>query len=616
MDNMLTVTFEPDGRTVHVLPGTRAIEAAGLAGIPLNTPCGGQGTCGKCKVELLNHRPEPTEAELNLLTADELRRGMRLACQLRIHHDATISVPDQTRFFEQTILTEGTRGAFNLEPNLTKHPVMVPPASAGDPRSCLDRLIEALGKNGKDLQVDLTLARTLSTLAAENAFQATVVMRDDRIYRLEPGDPTDRLWGIAFDIGTTTIVGTLLDLNTGRPQGVASRTNPQVSFGDDVVSRINYAQQHPDGLNRMRQRLLNCMEEMIAELLQNAAIKPEWVYEITAVGNTTMNHIFLGLDPTSIGRAPYVAVLRGAMDVEGSDMGLNACPNASLYTLPNIAGFVGSDTVGVVLATGMMFARDLQLAIDIGTNGEVVLGNRDRLVACSCAAGPAFEGARIRHGMRATEGAISKVVINEGIEVEVIGGGPPRGICGSALVDVVAELLRLGLIDQSGRMAQADQAPKDVPEEVREALTEVDGQPAVTLADATHSGTGEPVVLTQRDVREVQLAKAAIRAGIEVICRHCEVDPLEVSRILLAGGFGNFIRRSNAIRIGLLPPVPTSRVEFVGNAASEGAKMALLSRSCRRNAELISRNTEYVELANRPDFQNLFAEHLMFPRQQ
>ena len=616
MSSTFKVTFEPDGRTVHVLAGTKAIEAAGRAGIILNTPCGGQGTCGKCRMELLNHAPQPTEAEVDLLTEDELGRGIRLACQTQINRDTVISVPEETRFFEQTILTEGTGRAVSLEPNARKRFVHVPSASVADLRSCLDRLIDAIGEDGKDLQVDLPLVRALSSFAGEDGLEATVVTRGDKIDRLEKGDTTQRLWGIAFDIGTTTIVGTLLNLNTGRSEAVASRTNPQVSFGDDVVSRINYAQQHPDGLDRMRGRLLDCLEEMIAELARDASVEPDWIYELTAVGNTTMNHIFLGLDPASIGRAPYVAILRSPMDVKAGELGLDSCRDAGLYTLPNIAGFVGSDTVGVILATGMMSASDVQLAIDIGTNGEVVLGNRDRLVVCSCAAGPAFEGARIRHGMRATEGAISKVVVNGGFEVEVIGGVPARGICGSALVDVVAELLDAGIIDESGRMAARGQAPQRTPAGVRDALTELDGQPAVTLVDAAESGTGEPVVLTQRDVREVQLAKAAMRAGIEVLCRHCGVDVQEVSRIMLAGGFGNFIRRSNARRIGLLPPVPTSRIEFVGNAASEGAKMALLSRSCRRDAELISRNTEYVELATRPDFQDLFAEHLMFPREE
>jgi len=608
------VTFQPDGRNVFVLRGTKAVEAAGQGGIALNQPCGGQGTCGKCKVRVLENPPEPTDAEKRLLGADELREGARLACQLSIDRDMVIWVPEETRFFEQQILTEGTGPAYRPEPNVRKRFVTLPPPTVEDLRSCLDRLTDSLSDEGEEFRVDLSLLRALPSAIKEEGFKVTVVLQGNRIEWIERGDTTDRIWGVAFDIGTTTIVGALIDLRTGKQDAVASRTNPQIHFGDDVVSRIRYAEQHPKGLEQMRKRLIGCLNDIIVELVNTAGIEHPSVYEAVAVGNTTMSHIFLGLDPTSIGHAPYVAVLRSGLDVKASNVGLEINQNANLHTLPNIAGFVGSDTVGMIIATGMMHTEEVRLAIDIGTNGELVVGNRDRLVACSCAAGPAFEGARIKHGMRATDGAISKVVINEGIEVNVIGGGRPSGICGSGLVDAIAELLNAGIIDETGRIVEPQRQPEHVEASLADAVTEMDGQPAVVLVGADRSKTGQPLALTQRDVREVQLAKAAVRAGVEVLCRHYGVDMEDVVRILLAGGFGNFIRRSNAQRIGLLPPVPTRRIEFVGNAALAGAKVALVSRSFRREGELISKKTEYVELANRRDFQSLFAEFMMFPR--
>jgi uncharacterized 2Fe-2S/4Fe-4S cluster protein (DUF4445 family) len=325
-----------------------------------------------------------------------------------------------------------------------------------------------------------------------------------------------------------------------------------------------------------------------------------------------MTHILLGVDPASIGRAPYVTVLRESVDVKAREVGLEINRNANMHVLPNIAGFVGSDTVAMILASGMARDDAVQIGIDIGTNGEVVIGNRERLIACSCAAGPAFEGARIRYGMRATEGAVSKVVINDAIEVGVIGGGRPSGICGSGLVDAVAQLLDAGVIDPTGRIRGRGDLPEGVPAAVREALTEFEGQPAVILVPEGRSKIREPILLTQRDIREVQLAKAAIQAGTQVIASEFGVEPQDVDRVLLAGGFGNFIRRSHAKRIGLLPPIDTDRIEYIGNAASSGAKIVLACRDCREEAEKISLNTHYIELANRPDFQMHFMEAMMF----
>lgn len=604
------VTFQPEGRNVFVLGGTKVVEAAGRAGIILNQPCGGEGTCGKCRVQVLADAPEPTAADERLLDREQLAEGWRLACQLAIGGNMVVSVPQETRFFEQMVLTEGKGCKYPFEPNLRKTFVEVAEPTVEDQRTDLERLCAALDAPAPE--ADLPLIQALHRILVKGRHRVTAVIEGGRIQWVEAGDTTRAVWGVAFDIGTTTLVATLMDLRTGRSAAVTSRTNPQVHFGDDVVSRISYIENNHDGLKRMRKRLLRSLNEMVVELCERADTGPDAIYEATAVGNTTMSHIFLGVDPSPIAHAPYVGVFREAVDIKAREVGLEINPNANLHMLPNIAGFVGSDTVGMVLATGMAREPVLRLAIDIGTNGEVVVGNRDRLLACSCAAGPALEGARIGCGMRAAEGAISKVIINEGIEVGVIGGGRPVGICGSGLIDAVAQFLDVGLIESTGRMADPERAGA-LPDSLRRAVVEHDGAPAVTLVPAAGTKAGEAIVLTQRDIREVQLATAAIRAGVQMLVGEFGTEFEDIHQVLVAGGFGNFIRRSHARRMGLLPPVRRDRIEFIGNAASTGAKTVLTCRSCRGESERISRETEYIELAGRADFQACYVEAMIFP---
>lgn len=607
------VTFQPEGSSVFVLGGTTVVEAAGQAGIILNTPCGGEGTCGKCRVEVQRHAPDPTPAEQRQLTEAEVDSGVRLACQMTIERDTVVSVPESTRFFEQVVLTEGREHRFRLHPNIRKRRLTVTEPAREDLRSDLDRLRAALRPECENPRFDLALVRQLPRILRAADFEVTVVLDGPDVIAVEKGDTTGRIFGVAVDVGTTTIVGTLTDLSTGEKVGVASRTNPQVHFGDDVVGRIRYAEEHPDGLQQLHRRLIICLNEIMLELADAAGVELTEIYEVTAVGNSTMTHLMLGIPPDPIAHAPYVPVIREGIDVKATSLDLDVHPSANLHVLPNISGYVGSDTVAVALAARLMHSEEVLLAIDIGTNGEVIMGNRDRLISCSCAAGPAFEGARIRHGMRAAEGAISKVVINDRIETAVIGGGRARGLCGSGLLDAVAELLTIGLIEPSGRMRLPDNLPEELPEPLRRAVTTVDDEPAVILVDAHHSKTEAPIVLTQKDVRELQLAKAAIWAGIQVVCGEFALQPHEVSQVLLAGGFGNFIRRSSAQRIGLLPDTPTRQIEFIGNAASVGARIALMCRECREEARRISEQTRYLELANRTDFQMFYTEAMMFP---
>jgi len=545
----LKVGFLPENIHVHVLPGTTVLEAAGRANIIVETPCGGKGTCGQCRVVVSRNAPPPTAGERELLSAAEIAQGVRLACQARITADLTVEVPAASRFLGQRILARGVEDAVcTLEPSVS----------------------------------------------------------------LDADDSAGRLCGAAFDIGTTTIVGALMDLAGGGQVASASRANPQIPLGDDVIARIGHAG-NDGGLDQLQALVVDCLNEMTAEMCEAAGIGVDSVYEVTFVGNTTMNHILLGIDPTPLAHAPYEAVLLDSRSVPADELGLRIRAGGRVYTMANIAGYVGGDTVGVILASGMHEHEGVQLALDIGTNGEIVLGGRGRLVACSTAAGPAFEGARIRHGMRAAKGAIEKVIIDDRVRLNVIGSHPPRGLCGTGVIDAVAGLLDAGIINNTGRMLPPAELPDGLPGTLRERVVEDNGQVCFELVGAERSATKEPILLTQRDVREVQLGKGAINAGTRIILQEYGSSAEELDRVLLAGAFGNFVRARSAIRIGLLPPLPEGKVEFIGNAAGTGAKMVLAGKSCRAAAEAIARDTEYIELAGRPDFQMAFAEAMIFP---
>ncbi len=605
------VIFEPEGRSVLVLPGTPLIEAAGRAGIVLEAPCGGRGTCGKCKVEITQNAPPPGEADRRHLGREELRRGMRLACQTRVQKEMCVHVPVATRFFEHKILTDGKGRSVPLHPTVTKRFMKLPPPGLEDQRSDEDRLLGGLKQKG--VTPHLGALRALPAALRQGDFEATAVCAEGRVLTIEAGDTTRWNYGMAFDIGTTTVVGFLIDLTTGRELAVAARANPQIPFGDDVVSRIRHASTHPEGLAQLQERIVQGLNEIIEDCCRQAGFGATHIYEVTVAGNTTMSHLFLGISPEFIAQAPYVCPLRRSINVWARDLGVRIHPHGLVHVLPNMAGFVGSDTTAVVLASGMHQSPERALAIDIGTNGELVVGNKDRLISCSTAAGPAFEGARIRFGMRAADGAIDKLVITYDVEYTVIGGTTPRGLCGTALIDLVAELLRVGAIDPTGRLLPPEETPERTPEAIRARLREGERGTEFVIVQGTEASAGGAMVLTQRDVREMQLAKGAIAAGAAILLKEFGVEPKDLGHILLAGAFGNFIRRSMARRIGLLPDVPTERILYIGNAAGAGARMALLSRKCKDEANRISDRTEYLELAGRADFQQEFTTAMMFP---
>jgi len=613
MKQSFKVSIQPDGKTVHVLDGTSIYEALGEAGIIIKSECGGSGVCGSCKVRVIEGKYEQHGSERHL-SKEEIGKGLVLACSARVLGDMKVEIPTVSRVFEQKILTEGLEKEVSLSPGIRKLFVEAPQPSLKDQRPDLERIMDTLG-DGRKRKFPLELLRAFPDRLREGEWKATVLLTDDEIVGIESGDTTGRHYGIAFDIGTTTVVGYLIDLTKGIEIGVASRTNPQTSYGDDVITRIHFASSTRDGLEKLHGQIVSCINEIAEELVSASGIEREWIYGITATGNTTMSHLFLGISPKYLALNPYVGVFREGFETAASELGVRINPFGRVYTMPNIAGFVGGDTVAVILASELHKSKEIKFAIDIGTNGELVMGNRDRLVACSTAAGPAFEGARITHGMRASDGAIEKVIIeNGGVSVNTIGNKPPIGICGTALIDSIAELRKLGVIDERGKLLGKEELPDGTPGFIRERLIKHDTYRAsFVLVYGPETQTGLPILLTQKDIRETQLAKGAILAGYEILKETLGVEDKDIKEVLLAGAFGNYIRRENAKIIGLLPDIPLQKIRFIGNAAGSGAKMLLVKNELREEASRISTDTEYIELAVNINFQKTFTEAMFFP---
>jgi uncharacterized 2Fe-2S/4Fe-4S cluster protein (DUF4445 family) len=420
---------------------------------------------------------------------------------------------------------------------------------------------------------------------------------------------------VAVDLGTTTLVAALLDRHTGEERAVVSQLNPQTQFGDDVLSRIHYARQNLAGLRRLQQVVMQATDEMIGELCRQADVSRGRIREVVFAGNTTMQQLLCGIDTRSLGEAPFRAAGKKSLTLPAALLGLHVHPQGNGYVMPVIGGFVGGDTVAGILATGMTETDGPALLVDIGTNGEIVLWAGGKLIAAATAAGPAFEGARISCGMRGCTGAIEKVVVNESrLQIHVIGHVAPTGLCGSGLIDAAAELLRHKLLTPQGRLLTPDQLPNDVPADLAERVVVHDEQAAFRLVSAEESGCGRPILLTQRDLRELQLAAGAIRAGIVLLLRRVGLESTNLQHIFIGGGFGNFIRRSNAQRIGLLPgEVEHRRIRYMGNTSLAGARAAALSHQARKVAEELAQRTQHVDLSTDPAFSDVFADAMLFP---
>ncbi len=604
--------FLPDGGEVRVPSGTPVFDAASWNGIAIDSTCGGYGTCKKCKVRIVSGEVPVGTIDLRAFTPDELRDGWRLACRSSARGDLVVEVPPlQTRPKAALV---GVGRHVILRPSVQKRHLMLEEPTLEDQRPDLQRVLDGL----EDLEpyASIELLRDLGGVLRRSHFDVTAVICDQELIDLEPGDTTARRFAIAFDLGTTTVVATLLDLDSGQPAAVRSMLNRQQPYGADVITRISATMLDPEALGALRERAHETMVTLCEEVCTEAGVNPREVYEITVCGNVTMMQMALGIDPEPLSMAPFVVATHQFPPVHAFDFGVSVHPRAPAFVFPSLGAYVGGDIVAGMLATGLTRDRRLRLFIDVGTNSEIALGSVERVLATAAPAGPAFEAAQIRCGMRAADGAIEGVQIaDDGLSLDVIGDTEPVGMCGSGLVDAVSALVHSGLLDHSGRFIPDEDAAALLPG-LASRLTKIGQERVFVLHWRGEEGGRDPgssVFLSQRDVRELQFAKASIATGWQILLRDLGVEASEITQVLLAGSFGAFLTPLSAIRIGLVPRLALPRIISAGNVAGEGAKIAALSLRERAEAESILREVEYVELSGRADFNDLFIDQLAFP---
>jgi uncharacterized 2Fe-2S/4Fe-4S cluster protein (DUF4445 family) len=602
--------FTPAEREVRVPPGVSIFDAASWNGIAIDSTCGGHGTCKKCKVKVLDGSVPVSRLDLRAFSADQVKEGWRLACLAPANRDLRLEVPPLVT--RPKAATVGVGRQVILRPAIQKRYVELTEPTLADQKTDLERLLAAI--DDLELRVDLHALRRLPGVLRASDYKVTAVVVDEVLIDVEPGDTTERRFGIAFDLGTTTVVATLLDTATGTPVAVHSMLNKQQPFGGDVITRISATMLDPEALGRLQALGHDTLDELTRLVCKEGEVEPEEIYEVAFAGNATMTHIVLGIEPEPLGVAPFVMATRSLPELLAADLGVRVHPRARAVVFPALGAYVGGDIVAGMLASGMDRDKRLRLFIDVGTNCEIVLGDGDRILATAAPAGPAFEGAAIRCGMRAADGAIEVVKIRDGeLSLQVIADVEPVGLCGSGLVDAVAELVGAGLLDQSGRFIPVEEVRRVAPT-LADRLTDIDGERIFVLHWRGRIGdVDDAVYLSQRDVRELQFAKAAISTGWSLLLEEFGIEAGAVQQVLLAGSFGSYLSPASAVRIGLVPTLPVLRIVSAGNVAGEGAKMALLSVNERAGAAALLEEVRYVELSDRSDFNDRFIEQLAFP---
>ncbi|MFB3906314.1 MAG: ASKHA domain-containing protein [Acidobacteriota bacterium] len=608
------VTFLPDRRTSLFDQGVSLRDAALELGIVIESSCAGIGTCGECRVQVDAGATPPTPTELDLLSPDELERGIRLSCQALVDQDLTCTILPESRAAGDQILEQGLISELPLDPDCAKLPLDVPAAQLGQKYFDFEAVLSAVSakRAGVRCQPSLNLIRALPSLLRANDYRLTAVIDQDRLLAFEPGDTSACLNGLVVDIGTTTVVAKLIDLRTGEVRAVSSALNAQEAYGADVITRTKYLIEHPGGLDLLHRLITKQINHLTEDLCDKAGARPSEIYKAVLVGNTIMQHLAVGVDPRHLAAAPYTPAFQGPASFRAGEIGLSISDEASVYFLPNLACFVGSDITAVLTTLHMETSNEPQLVIDIGTNGEMVLGSKDGLYCCSSPAGPAWEGAAISWGMRAAHGAIERIDLSGSeFAFRTIGNLPPLGICGSGLMDLLALLVRTRLVDSTGRLLEAEEVAAGPGLRLADRIQPNQGRgPSFRIAEASE---GKWIELTQRDVRELQLAKSAIASAINILLKERRLNARDLSRVYIAGAFGNHIRGQDAVDIGLLPGIPIERIHFIGNAAVAGAEAVIRSKQARAKAEALARMIEYVELAGRQDFQDEFSAALLFP---
>lgn len=603
--------------------GKNLLEVSRELGVDIEAICGGQQTCGKCKVRVhegaferlgIESHPEHlspmTEKEEKFLTEKERLENYRLACSSQILGDLLLYVPEESRTGKQVVRKEVTLRNIKLNPAIRTYTVKLEKPSLADPKGDFERLLCGLeSQHGIDgLKAGRPVLAGLHQILRKAEWEVTAaVWMNQEILRVVPGSSMP-CYGLAVDIGTTTVAGYLCDLNTGRVAATYSLMNPQVTYGEDVMSRISYIMTHEDSLAELHGEVIGAVNEIVSNVCTKAEIGPDDILELCIVGNTVMHHIFLNISPLGIGLSPFVPVIQNAVDIKSHELGIDVNESANVHVLPIEAGFVGADNVGVLIAEAPYEKDEMQLIIDIGTNGEILLGNREKILSASCATGPAFEGAHITFGMRAAPGAIERVRISaETLEAEykVIAGGDgdrARGICGSGIIDTISELFRTGIIQRNGTFTKSLDSRRII----------LDGKSSgYIIVPKEETTIGKDITISLGDVRAVQLAKGAIYAASKLLMKKLGIE--KVDRVVLAGAFGSYIDRSCAMLMGLFPDCPRENVVSVGNAAGDGARMALLDVDKRLEAQEYARRVEYLELTLEKTFEREYAEAMYFP---
>ncbi|AZV55755.1 ASKHA domain-containing protein [Clostridium sp. AWRP] len=596
----LIINSEKGKDIIRVKPGKNLFNVLMDKGIFIDSPCNGKGICGKCKVKVIKGLKEPTPLDIKQLTKEELESGFRLSCNFTINEDAEIVLLEKNKDME--VLINGTEQQYTLDTVVKKKYLVIEKPSINDQRDDYRRLSDACESD--DLLIGLQYLPQISNLLRGADFNVTASLYKNRLLHLEKGNCLQQNYGLAVDIGTTTIVIYLLNLNDGKVIDIDSRVNNQRSYGADVVSRINFTIENPKGLGILRDNIISQLNDMIELLCKKNSISEDNIYDIVIVGNTIMIHLLLGLPCENITKSPYIPVVTKALELEAKEIGINTKGMVSL--LPGISAFVGSDITAGILSCGMLNSEKYSLLLDLGTNGEIALGNKNEVVTCSTAAGPAFEGTNIKHGIGAVKGAISKVDLSRDKIYETIGNEKPCGICGSGVLDAVAQFVKFGILDEAGRMAGADEVEN---KDYQNRIVEIDNmRQFILVQNSIHE---ESITFTQKDVREVQLAKAAVCAGIKILLKEKNINFNEIEKVYIGGGFGNYMDIESSIDIGMIPKELKGKIESVGNCAGGGAKTYLLSKQIRESAVDIINKTTYIELSKREDFQEYFIDSMI-----
>jgi uncharacterized 2Fe-2S/4Fe-4S cluster protein (DUF4445 family) len=607
-------TFE-----ISFLPGRRRFAAdrpvdlavaAAACDILLDQPCGSRLTCGKCRVRVLEGAPGPTLEERRLFGARDLEDGWRLGCQLVLEGPATVEIPPLARTRASKWFGDGSLIPDDAVPVVVARTIDPSSGGAPEPQADLDRIGGRLAMATRSLRVPVTqLAELQRRIREGGGFQVVLKGRDVIAFRSASARGP---YGVALDIGTTTVAAAIVELPSAGVVASGSTLNAQVALGADVMSRIRYATEHREGNERLTSLLRGCVNELFAGLCADAGCSPEELVALSCAGNPTMMHSFVGADVSPLGRAPYAGAWTQALSCRAGDLGLAMAPGADVYLMPAVESHVGADAVAGAVACGLDRADRPTLFIDLGTNTEILIAVEDRCLAASAAAGPAFEGASIHHGMRASDGAIEAVSISSGgdLRVNVVGGAAPVGLCGSGLIDAVAELLRVGIIESSGSIAAAGGIGVSVAPALLQRLAAFGNQRCVVLAGGE---SGREVVLTARDVRQLQLVKASIGSAVTILCRRAGIEAVALDRVLIAGVFGSYLRTRSMVGVGLVPGVDGEKIQFAGNAAGLGARLALVDRRARERAEVLAARAEHVELAGEAAYSDEFMRQLEFP---